>query len=146
VSAEIVPDEPRRWWSSQWRSCAGTAAVEFAFVCPILMVFLLGIYSVGSVMHCISSVRYALEETARMLQLNPKLTEDDLQEAIDTKLANYGSRVVTVTLTMNTETDEAGSEIAHLSASYSWLIAVPFIPRYDGAYEQSVDIFLVIAQ
>ena len=81
-----------------------------------------------------------------MLQLNPTLTEDDLQEAIDTKLANYGSRAVTVTLTMNVDTDEEGTKIAHLSANYSWLIAVPFIPRYDGAYQQSVDIFLVIAQ
>jgi Flp pilus assembly protein TadG len=107
------------------------------------MILLLGIYSVGSVMHCISSVRYALEETARMLQLNPALTEDDLQAAIDSKLANYGNQAIT--LTMSTDTDESGTEIAHLSASYSWLIAVPFIPRYDGAYEQSVDVFLVIA-
>jgi Flp pilus assembly protein TadG len=145
VSAEIPSDARRRRWFSPWQCARGTAAVEFALVCPALFVFLLGIYSVGSVMHCISSVRYALEETARMLQLNPTLTEEELQEAIDTKLANYGSRAVTVTLTMNVDTDEEGTEIAHLSASYSWLIAVPFIPRYDGAYQQSVDIFLVIA-
>lgn len=143
--AEMIPDRPPHRSFSLWRCSSGSAAVEFAFVFPLLMILLVGIYSVGSVMHCISSVRYALEETARMLQLNPKLTEGELQDAIDTKLANYGSRVVTVTLTMNTETDDTGSEIAHLSASYSWLIAVPFIPRYDGAYEQSVDIFLVIA-
>jgi Flp pilus assembly protein TadG len=117
--------------------------VEFAFVFPLLLIRLLGIYSVGSVMHCISSVRFALEQTARMLQLNPNLTEDDLQTAIDTKLANYGDQAVT--LTLSTDTDDAGTEIAHLSATYSWLIAVPFIPRYDGAYQQSVDIFLVIA-
>ena len=104
---------------------------------------MLGIYSVGSVLHCISSVRYALEETARMLQLNPALTEDDLQAVMDSKLANYGNQAVT--LTMSTDKDASGSEIAHLSASYSWLIAVPFIPRYDGAYQQSADIFLVIA-
>jgi Flp pilus assembly protein TadG len=112
-------------------------------VFPALLILLLGIYSVGSVMHSISSVRYALEETARMLQLDPDLTEDELQTAIDGKLANYGNQAVTLTLT--TDTDDSGSEIAHLSASYSWLIAVPFIPRYDGAYEQSVDVFLVIA-
>ncbi len=145
MSADSVPDEPRQRSFSLWQCSSGSAAVEFAFVFPLLLVLLLGIYSVGSVMHCISSVRYALEETARMLQLDPSLTEGDLQAAIDTKLANYGSRAVMVTLTMSTEEDETGSEIAHLSASYSWLIAVPFIPTYDGAYQQSVDIFLVIA-
>src|SRR5262245_39469465 len=85
VSAESEGPRRRRWLSLlQCRR--GTAAVEFALVCPALFIFLLGIYSVGSVMHCISSVRYALEETARMLQLNPTLTEEDLQDAIDTKL------------------------------------------------------------
>lgn len=145
MSAETSSGKLRYRSFSLLRCTCGAAAVEFALVFPFLMTLLLGIYSVGSVMHCISSVRYALEETARMLQLNPTLTEDDLQAAIDTKLASYGSRVVKVTLTMNTDTDETGSEIAHLSASYSWLIAVPFIPKYDGAYQQSVDIFLVIA-
>lgn len=143
MCAEIIPDRPSHRSINLWRCSNGSAAVEFAFVFPLLMVLLLGIYSVGSVMHCISSVRFALEETARMLQLDPTLTEDDLQAAIDSKLANYGNQAVT--LTMSTDTDGSGTEIAHLTASYSWLIAVPFIPRYDGAYEQSVDVFLVIA-
>jgi Flp pilus assembly protein TadG len=143
VSAEIIPDRPRHRSFSLWQCSSGSAAVEFAFVFPLLLILMLGIYSVGSVMHCVSSVRYSLEETARMLQLNPKLSEDDLQAAIDTKLAKFGNQAVTLTLT--TDTDDSGSEIAHLSASYSWLIAVPFIPKYDGAYQQSVDVFLVIA-
>jgi Flp pilus assembly protein TadG len=143
VCAEIdFYRRPRRWFGL-WRCSSGAAAVEFALVFPFLLTLIVGIYSAGSVMHCISSVRYALEETARMLQLNPKLTEDELQTAIDAKLANYGNQAVTLSLT--TDTDDSGSEIAHLNASYSWLIAVPFIPKYDGAYEQSVDVFLVIA-
>ena len=40
--------------------------------------------------------------------------------------------------------DASGSDIAQLTASYPYLIAVPFIPKYQGAYQQSVDIFLVI--
>jgi Flp pilus assembly protein TadG len=126
-----------------WHCTAGTTAVEFAFVFPVLLVLLLGIYSVGSVMHCISSVRYALEETARTLQMNPELTQDDLQDAIDAKLHQYGDQAVT--LTMAVETDEEGSNVARLTASYPYLIAVPFVPKYEGAYQLSVDIFLVIA-
>ena len=126
-----------------WRCNAGTAAVEFALIFPGLMVLLVGIYSVGSVMHCISSVRYALEETARTLQMNPTLTQDDLQEEIDSKLHQYGDQAVTVTMAV--EKDADGSDIARLTASYPYLIAVPFIPKYEGAYQLSVDIYLVIA-
>ncbi len=58
---------------------SGTAAIEFAFVFPLLIMLIVGIYAVGSVMHSISSVRYALEDTARMLQINPALTQAELQ-------------------------------------------------------------------
>jgi Flp pilus assembly protein TadG len=127
-----------------FRCSSGTAAVEFAFVFPLLLVMMVGIYSVGSVLHCISSVRYALEETARMLQMNPALTQGDLQKALETKLTNYGKEAFTLTMTM--QKDAAGSDIARLTASYPYLIAVPFIPKYKGSYQQSVDIFLVITK
>lgn len=95
-------------------------------------------------MHCISSVRYALEETARTLQMNPKLTQSDLQKAIDIKLVNYGKQAVTLTMTV--QKNETGSDIARLTASYPYMIAIPFIPRYNGAYQQTVDLFLVITR
>jgi Flp pilus assembly protein TadG len=126
------------------RCGSGTTAVEFAFVFPVLLILMLGIYSVGSVLHCISSVRFALEETARMLQINPALTQGDLQKAIDEKLTYYGKQAIT--LTMSVQKDASGSDIARLTASYPYLIAVPFIPKYQGAYQQSVDIFLVITK
>ncbi|WP_162918706.1 TadE/TadG family type IV pilus assembly protein [Taklimakanibacter deserti] len=117
--------------------------MEFAFVLPLLLVLILGVYTVGAVMHSISSVRYALEETARTLQMNPKLTQSDLQKAIDGKLVNYGKQAVTLTMTV--QKNDSGSDVARLTASYPYMIAVPFIPKYEGAYQQTVDIFLVIA-
>lgn len=124
------------------RCSSGVAAVEFAFVFPLLLIMIIGLYAVGSVLHCISSVRFALEQTARTLQLNPSLTQSDLQTVIDQKLVNYGKQAVTLTMTVSK--DASGSDIAQLTASYPYLIAVPFIPKYQGAYQQSVDIFLVI--
>jgi Flp pilus assembly protein TadG len=103
----------------------------------------LGIFAVGSVMHCISSVKYALDETGRMLQMNTSLTEDDLQTAIDQKLTNYGSQAVTLTMTV--DKDDFGSSVAHLTAPYPYQIAIPFVPRYEGSYELTSEVFLVIA-
>ena len=123
---------------------SGAAAVEFAFVFPLLIMLVLGVYSVGAVMHSISSVRYALEETGRMLQMDHSLTESDLQTALNGKLDQLGKQEVT--LTMKLEKDAFGSDIARLTASYPYTIAVPFIPKYEGAYKQSVEIFLTIVR
>lgn len=143
MSAESPVTEPRPGLLSLWRCMSGAVAVEFALVFPLLVVFVLGIYAVGSVMHCISSVRYALEETGRMLQMNSSLTQGDLQAAIDQKLAHYGKQAVTLTKTV--DKDSYGSTVAHLTATYPYYIAVPFIPRYEGAYTQSAEVYLVIS-
>jgi Flp pilus assembly protein TadG len=142
VSAEPLVTEPKPRLLSLWRSTSGAVAVEFALVFPLLVVFVLGIYAVGSVMHSISSVRYALEETGRMLQMDSSLTQEDLQTAIDQKLAYYGKQAVTLTKTV--DTDSYGSSVAHLTATYPYYIAVPFIPRYEGALTQSAEVYLVI--
>lgn len=141
--AEVAVARLARSFRRLWRCSCGTAAVEFAFVCPVLITLVLGIYGVGAVMHSISNVRYALEETARMLQMNPDLTQSELQAALDGKLLIYGDHAVTLTMTV--ETDGYGSSIAHLNANYPYTIAVPFIPEYEGAYRQSADVFLVIS-
>jgi Flp pilus assembly protein TadG len=117
-------------------------AVEFAFVFPVLIVFILGIFAVGSVMHSISSVKYALEETARMLQMNKSLTQSDLQAAIDQKLTSYGKQAVTLTVTV--DKDGFGSSVAHLTATYPYQIAIPFVPKYEGAYQLTSEVFMVI--
>jgi Flp pilus assembly protein TadG len=124
------------------RCSSGAAAVEFAFVFPLLITLVLGIYSVGAVMHSISSVRYALEETGRMLQMDHSLTEDDLQTVLNEKLDYLGKQEVTLDVTL--EKDAYGSDIARLTATYPYTIAVPFIPRYEGAYQQTAQVFLVI--
>jgi Flp pilus assembly protein TadG len=143
VCAELAITDPKHRSSSVWRCTSGAVAVEFAIVFPLLIIFVLGIFTVGSVMHCISSVKYALEETARMLQMNSSLTQDDLQAAIDKKLTYYGDQAVTLTMTV--DKDSFGSSVAHLTATYPFFMAIPYIPRYEGSYTQSAEVYLVIA-
>ncbi len=126
------------------RRCArGAVAVEFAFVFPLLILLVVGVFSVGALMHSITNVRHALEETARMLQMDPDMTESELQTALNGKLAVYGDSAVTLSMTV--QTDAFGSSIAHLSASYPYTVAIPFIPKYEGAYQQTAEVFLVIS-
>ena len=138
----VLPRRAVRRIRGLLRCSSGAAAVEFAFVFPLLIMLVLGVYAVGAVMHSISSVRYALEETGRMLQMNHSLTESDLQTALNEKLENLGKQEVTLSVTL--EKDAYGSDIARLTASYPYTIAVPFIPEYEGAYQQTAQVFLVI--
>ncbi len=142
MSAEAALPGLMRRFRSLAECTYGAAAVEFALVFPLLILLVLGTYAVGAVMHSISSVRYALEETARTLQMNPSKSESDLQDVLDEKLTHYGAQAVT--LTMSTEKDAHGSTIARLTATYPYTIAIPFVPKYEGAYEQTAEVFLVI--
>lgn len=143
MCAEIRPSGLYHRLRRLSRCESGVAAVEFAFIFPLLVMFLIGIFVAGSLLHSVSSVNYALEETARMLQMNSKLTQQDLQAALDKKLSNYGNQAVTLAMTV--DKDSYGSTIARLTASYPYTLAVPFIPEYEGAYRQTVEVFLVIA-
>jgi hypothetical protein len=104
---------------------------------------MVGTYSIGLAMHSISNVRFALEQTTRMLQMDSSLTEEELQEALNAQLVATGDG--TVTLTVETETDEAGSSVAHLSASFPFIVAIPFMPQFESTYELSTDVYLVVA-
>lgn len=142
MCAETASSRPARRFRDLLRCSSGAAAVEFAFVFPLLTLLVLGIFGVGSVMHSVSNVHFALAETARKLQMNPTLTQSELQADLDKKLIVYGEEAVTLTMTV--ETDGYGSSIARLTARYPYTIAVPFIPKYEGAYQQTAEVFLVI--
>jgi Flp pilus assembly protein TadG len=142
VCAEALSPWRLRRFRAMLRCSSGAAAVEFAFVFPLLVTLVLGIFGAGAVMHSVSNVHYALEETARKLQMNPTLTQSELQADLDKKLLVYGEDAVTLTMTV--EEDSYGSSIARLTARYPYTIAVPFIPKYEGAYQQSAEVFLVI--
>jgi Flp pilus assembly protein TadG len=83
VCAEVPWPWLLRRFQAMLGCSSGTAAVEFAFVFPLLIMLVIGIFSTGAVMHSISNVHYALEETARKLQMNPTLTESELQADLD---------------------------------------------------------------
>jgi Flp pilus assembly protein TadG len=62
--------------------CDGGAAIEFAILGPALLLFIIGILVCGWTFHSVSSVRYALAEAGRALQMNPDLTAEALTEIV----------------------------------------------------------------
>ncbi len=109
---------------------------------PVLILFVLATYGLGLAVHHVSSVSYALEDTARTLLLNPTLTQSDLQTVLNSKLAPLGN--TTVSLTKALAKGVADSDIAVLTVTYNYTIQVPFITTYNGSFSRSTNVFLTV--
>ena len=114
----------------------GAAAIEFAIVAPVFVMMLVGIASFGWGMHCISSLRLALEESARTLYLHPTWDEDHIRWLVRHELQKLGDPNVSVA-TVET-TPIGGVNMAKITGTYSFHIDVPFLSSYHVDYQTSV--------
>ena len=121
---------------------SGAAAIEFALICPALVLFILGTYAVGWAMHGVSSVDFALDRTARVLQLKPTLKTSELQKAIESVLKELGDQKVSVT--MSTKTDTYGTQLAELTANYAFAVAIPFLETFKFNYQRTATVVLTV--
>ena len=119
----------------------GGAAFEFALIAPFLIMLLFGIFAFGWSMNNMSSVRYALEASARSLQLNNTMTESQIQAIAKQKLEALGLKNVSVTIT--TDPASGGFKMAHVNASYAFVIDFPYFDQYPINYATTVTVPLV---
>ena len=133
--------ERRRRLSAFAANESGGAGLEFALVAPFLIMLLFGIFAFGWSMNNISSVRYALEASARSLQLNNTLTQSDIQAVATQKLQALGLQNVSVTIT--TDPASGGFRMAHVNASYAFVISFPYFSDFPISYTTSVTVPLV---
>jgi len=110
---------------------AGTSAVEFALVAPVMIMLLLGIMQFGWMQHRLSSVRSAMERANRALLINPELTQAAAQAIVTNHLDATANTDVTITLT--TETIAAG-KVARLTALYVAEFGIPGLASFVVPY------------
>jgi Flp pilus assembly protein TadG len=113
----------------------GGAALEFAMLGPIFLMFIIGFFQVAWAMYCASSVRYALHNSARALVLNPAMSQTDFQTMVKAAVTPLAAEDVTVTLTKTSP--NAGLQLATATATYSYQIVIPFVPTYNGQFSTS---------
>ncbi|CDX20807.1 TadE family protein [Mesorhizobium sp. ORS 3324] len=119
-------------------NASGGAAIEFALIVPFLIMLLFGIFAFGWSMNADSSVRYALEASARSLQLNNTLTQADIQAIATQKLQALGLQNVNVTIT--TDPASGGFCMAHVNASYAFVINFPYFSDFPISYATTVNV------
>lgn len=123
------------------RNASGGAGIEFALIAPFLVMLLFGIFAFGWSMNAASSVRYTLEASARSLQLNNTLTQSDIQAVATKKLQSLGLQNVSVTIA--TDAPSGGFRMAHVNASYAFVINFPYFNAFPINYSTSVAVPLV---
>ena len=123
--------------SPDLRGDAGTSAVEFALIAPLLIVFLFGIFAAGWAVHCISSLQLALEQSGRALQIDPTLNQSQLDAMVKNELAGLGDPNVSVALTAGSIN---GVTTATISGTYIFQITVPLLPAYSIDYQTAVNV------
>lgn len=122
--------------------CDGSTSVEFAILSPVLILFLLGLFVVGWSIHCSQSVRLALEQGGRALQINEDLTEQEIAALVRSKLTSIGDPEILITL--SDDTSIPGVRVKSLSASYGINLAIPFYGAYMATYSTSVKVPLAV--
>ncbi|KUM27714.1 pilus assembly protein TadE [Mesorhizobium loti] len=120
---------------------SGGAAIEFALIVPFLIMLLFGIFAFGWSMNNMSSVRYALEASARSLQLNNTMTQSQIQTIATQKLQALGLQNVSVTIA--TDPANGGFCMAHVNASYAFVIDFPFFSAFPISQSTTVNVPLL---
>jgi Flp pilus assembly protein TadG len=122
-----------------FRNDRGSAAIEFSLALPILLVMIIGILAVGWAAHSTHNLRHALAEGARALQLEPTITQSELQTLVRSKFFEaHGPENVSVTLTIDPLS--AGVQLAHTTASYPVTFTVPLVGSYSFSYSVSMTV------
>jgi Flp pilus assembly protein TadG len=122
TSSPLAVNSRKNRWSvsgkhaQRWlRDRRGASAVEFALVAPAFSTMLIGLFVLGWSMHCISSLRLALEESGRALQIDQTLTATQLTALVRGELRAIGDPNVTVKLA--DDTSIAGVKMARITWS-----------------------------
>ena len=101
ISSSVPSGAPKRpflaWPRHCWRDESGVAAVEFAFVVPVLVILLTGIIQIGGIMFTQNNMVDVARETARNLVVG-ELTATDAQGFAEDHLFSLGG-TFTVTVT-----------------------------------------------
>ena len=76
-------------WRTLWRDRDGAAAVEFAFILPILLLLFSGIVQFGSIMFLENHMTNVARETSRRVAVG-ELNETDAESSAQQALVNWG--------------------------------------------------------
>lgn len=104
----------------------GTAAIEFAFVAPVFLIMVMGIFEMGRAMWIKATMQYALEETARYAIVNASASTATLESYAAAKISGIFINSGAVTVSASTSIS-GGVTYMLITASYPFNTLVPIV-------------------
>jgi Flp pilus assembly protein TadG len=106
------------------RDRRGTAAVEFAFVAPVMMAFLIGMVEMGRLFLIHNAMTFAVDETARTAMVRKTITETELETLAKSFATVLDSDRTNVTVTITPYVDGWRTNV---SMQYEFHLMVSFL-------------------
>ena len=90
ITANAITKATRaKGWRALWRDRDGAAAVEFAFILPILLLLFSGIVQFGAIMFLENHMTNVARETSRRIAVG-ELAQADAESSAQQALVNWG--------------------------------------------------------
>lgn len=129
----------------------GTAAVEFAIILPLLVVFVFGIIEFGLLFYNKTMVTNASREAARtgIVYRDPSVTVAEMQSVADSycagRLVSFGSSPGVTTTVPSSECTNHGDElVVNVAYQYDFLLIPDFLTAFfTGGMPGSIDVSAV---
>jgi Flp pilus assembly protein TadG len=125
------------------RDDSGSAAVEFSLVAPVFITFLLAIIFGGWAAYTTNNVHHALAKSARVLQLKPTTTKEELQKYLRDNLQIGNDEAEQVTVELSFETVNSTTKLAHTTATFPLTLNLPLLGKYSIVYSTSMTVAVV---
>ena len=107
------------------RDQRGATAAEFAILMPVFCMMVFGLIEVSRAMYMGASVQWAVDRAARLVVINPEVSNTAISDAIHGYLTTVaGNPTVNITTTV---VDYGGSPVVRVSATYSHTVYGPFM-------------------
>ena len=109
------------------RDRRGTAAIEFAFVAPVLFVLTIGTIDVGRLVWSASMLHHMAREATRYASVrgadaNSPVSEADIETYVKNRLIGIAANEVNVTTTWTPNNNPGGTIQVQLDYTYAFLI------------------------
>lgn len=116
------------------RDARGAAAVEFAIIANVFIVFVMGIIYVSIMLFNYASLDWAVDDAARLASINPAVTQADITSAINARLSSFGLSEATVTYTTSTLNS---IKTGHIAAYFQQAYTLPFVSTFHITFSSA---------
>ena len=119
---------------------SGSVAIEFAMIVPAFIGLIFAGFFAGWTSLNMHSVHYSLTKAGRALQLNPSLTQSDVQKLVSDYVSNLSGSGSGITVTLSKGASSSGTKLDTATASYPLTFTIPLIGTYTYTYTTSVTV------